>query len=132
MVSLTWADVTVRSRGLVIYVARSKTDQAGQGQYVYLHHAEDELRCPLRAVRRLADLQPGDRPLDGPFPVHEGAAAPVSKRTMLGRLHKALSAEGYPSELFGLHSLHSGGATAACICSGCAREVDLDPGSLGL
>ena len=56
LVSLTWADVTVRSRGLVIYVARSKTDHAGQGQHVYLHHAEDELRCPLRAVRRLADL----------------------------------------------------------------------------
>lgn len=116
MVSLTWADITVRDRGLVIYVARSKTDQAGQGQYVFVSCAEDEALCPLRAIRRLAEFQPRDCPLQGPmFPVHQDAAAPVSKRTMLGRLHRALAAEGLPSQLFGLHSLRSGGATAASI-----------------
>lgn len=116
VVSLTWADVTARDRGLVIFVASSKTDQAGQGQYVFLSCAEDEVLCPLRALRRLAEFQPSDSPLQGPvFPVHQDAAAPVSKRTMLGRLHRALSAEGYPPELFGLHSLRSGGATTASV-----------------
>ena len=62
----------------------------------------------------IANFEPEGRPLQGPlFPVHQNAAAPLSKRTMLGRLHRALAAEGYPSNLFGLHSLRSGGATAA-------------------
>lgn len=115
IVDRTWADISVRPAGLVIFVARSKTDQAGQGHFGYLHHAEDEVLCPLRALRRFVDFCPEDRPLRGPvFAVHPGADRAVSKSTMLIRLHRALDAVGQNSELFGLHSLRSGGATAAC------------------
>ena len=114
----------MRSEGLVLFVARSKTDQAGQGQAVYVHRSDDEILCPLRAVIRLAEFCPEDVPLQGPlFPVHCGADAAVSKRTMLGRLHEALRCLGEPSQLFGLHSLRSGGATAACAAGVSERMI---------
>ena len=54
--------------------------------------------------------------LAGPvFPVHEGEHRPVSKRTMLQRLHDALLKLGQPSQLYGLHSFRRGGATAAAV-----------------
>ena len=106
LVSMSWDDVSVRSDGLVLFVAKSKTDQAGQGQFVYLYHSDDEVLCPMRAVIRLAEFMPEGEPCTGPlFAVLEGADAAISKRTMLVRLHRALQSLGQPSELFGLHSL---------------------------
>lgn len=113
LVSLCWEDVSFHEEGVAILVACSKTDQAGQGQHVFIHHSEDSLLCPVRVLHRLACFGPSGR-LRGPvFPVHPGAAGPVSKNTMLARLHRSLADLGQAHGLFGLHSFRSGGATAA-------------------
>ena len=115
LVNMQWEDISVHDdEGLVMSVARSKTDQAMQGHHVFVHSApeHDSVICPLRALHRLAEFQQSG--LSGPvFRVHESVAEPVSKRTMLARLHRSLHALGQPHELFGLHSFRSGGATAA-------------------
>lgn len=120
LASLRWEDLSVREgKGLVVFVPASKTDQAGQGQYVFIQaavHEGDSVICPLRALSRLADFAPAGSDLHGPvFAVHQNSERAVSKNTMLSRLHRALHDLGQPSELFGLHSFRSGGATAASL-----------------
>lgn len=120
LANLHWEDLSVKpGRGLVVFVVASKTDQAGQGQYVFIQaagHPDDSLVCPLRALSRLAAFAPDDSDLRGPvFAVHQNSEQAVRKNTMLSRLHRALHDLGQPSELFGLHSFRSGGATAASL-----------------
>ena len=113
LVQLSWGDVSVQQRGVVILVRHSKTDQAGAGQHVFIGTAGDSVLCPVRALVRLADMT---AVLRGPvFAVHHHSPDAVSKATMLSRLHRALRDLDQPHQLFGLHSFRSGGATAAAV-----------------
>ena len=47
------------------------------------------------------------------FTAQRGGSKPVSKRTMLSRLQKAVQLLGLPKDMFGLHSFRHGGAAAA-------------------
>ena len=110
---LMWEDVSVQSDGLIIYVSRSKTDQAGVGQQVFITACQDSVLCPVRVLARLAEEV---EDVSGPvFTAQHGDSHPVSKRTMLGRLQKAVVSLGYPKDMFGLHSFRSGGATTAAV-----------------
>jgi hypothetical protein len=111
--ALRWEHVSVEAgRGLVLLVESSKTDQAAQGQFVFLHAHEDPSICPVRCLQRLAAATPSR--LSGPiFTIHQHTSQQLQKSTMLTRLHRRLQQLGEPSSLFGLHSLRSGGATAA-------------------
>lgn len=112
LVAMQWGDLSLRADGLVILVTRSKTDQAGKGQYVFVHiHASSKVLCPVRALHRLAEFT--DRLVGPVFCVHQDVMQPVSKRTMLARLKRVLHDLGLPDHLFGLHSFRSGGATTA-------------------
>ena len=112
LVSLQWGDLTVHPDGLIVLVVKSKTDQAGGGQHVFVHKRSDGgVLCPVGALQCLATFTSR---LVGPvFSVHQDMSQPVSKRTMLVRLQAALHALDLPEHLFGLHSFRSGGATTA-------------------
>ena len=111
--ALQWTDVSVEEEGVVLLVRESKTDQAGQGQFVFLHSHADARVCPLRCLHRLSCLSPVGT-LQGPiFKPNQYSQQGLQKSTMLTRLHCRLQSLGLPSPLFGLHSLRSGGATAA-------------------
>ena len=109
--ALQWADITTQPQGLVVLVRSSKTDQAAQCQFVFVHGQSPACVDPVRVLRRLASLS---HSLAGPvITTHQHSTRPVSKSTMLTRLHRRLQLLGLPSHLFGLRSLRSGGATAA-------------------
>ena len=111
--ALHWGDIAVEHRGVVLLIRSSKTDQAGQGQFVFLHSHADSRVCPVRSLYRLSCMTPPGL-LTGPiFRTHQHAHQQLSKSTMLTRLKHRLEALGLPPQLFGLHSLRSGGATAA-------------------
>ena len=113
LVHMSWEDVTVQQQGVIILVRQSKTDQAGAGQHVFISHSSDPVLCPVTALHRLAEYTAD---LHGPlFAVHQHSFSPVSKQTMLSRLHRALDGLSQPHHLFGLHSFRSGGATAAAM-----------------
>ena len=94
----------------MLLVRKSKTDQAGAGQFVFLHAASQRALCPVRSLNALAMLTPV---LTGPIFTGQLGGIAVSKVTMLSRLHRLLTDLSRPTQLYGLHSLRSGGATAA-------------------
>ena len=111
--ALQWEDIAIENRGIILLIRSSKTDQAGEGQFVFLHSHADSRVCPLRCLYRLSSMTPPGL-LTGPiFKTHQHAHQQLSKSTMLTRLKHRLEALGLPSQPFGLHSLRSGGATAA-------------------
>ena len=111
VVALTWSDITWQPQGFIVLVRASKTDQSGQGQFVFIHAQSPAYVDPCRTLGHLAQLSPS---LSGHiFTTHQYQLQPVSKNTMLTRLHRRLQHLALPSHLFGLHSLRSGGATAA-------------------
>ena len=112
--ALRWEHVSIEAQGVVLLVESSKTDQAAQGQFVFLHDHADSGICPLRCLQRLAAMTPAGMLSGHIFTVHQHSLQPVQKATMLTRLHRRLQQLDAPSSLFGLHSLRSGGA---CICS---------------
>ena len=109
--ALQWSDVSLQPQGVVLLIRSSKTDQAGQGQFVFLHDQSPACVDPMRALGSLLSLSPSMA--GAVFTTHQHQQRPVSKSTMLTRLHRRLQLLGQPSHLFGLHSLRSGGATAA-------------------
>lgn len=52
VVSLDYADVTFSTRGVILYLARSKTDQTGKGRTVSIPFGEREDTCPVRNLER--------------------------------------------------------------------------------
>jgi len=117
LVGLRWEHVKIFEQGLMLYMPRSKTDQAGEGAWVFIARVETRrvLRQldPVGAMRRLAELV--GRPLSGPvFPARVGASEAMSKTTVAVRLRRYLVAAGVRQpELYAPHSLRRGGATEA-------------------
>ena len=113
MVQLCWEHIHLHARGLSVLVTASKTDQAGAGQHVFLHAADNDFICPVKVLQRLASFV---HDLNGPiFTVHQHVLQPVSKATMRARLGRSLADLGQCKALYGLHSFRSGGATAAAM-----------------
>lgn len=111
--ALQWQHISLEAEGLVLLIQSSKTDQAAEGQFVFLHSHEDPSICPVRCLQRLCAFTPVGT-LGGPvFRTHQHSLQQLRKATMLTRLHRRLQSLSFPTALFGLHSLRSGGATAA-------------------
>lgn len=120
LVGVRWRDVCfAESGGALIYVPRSKTDQAGQGAWVFIASCpEESLMCPVAALRSLKALADhgGQQVASGGFVFTGGLGgrAGLAKTTVAVRLRKALQAVGVSDwDLYAAHSLRRGGATWA-------------------
>lgn len=51
LVALTMEDITPHAHGIELLIRRSKTDQEGQGQTVFVPLAKSEERCPVKALQ---------------------------------------------------------------------------------
>jgi integrase len=118
--------VEERPDGLVVHLARSKTDQSGEGSEIGVPYGSSMETCPVRSYRtwimaaRLKD-GPAFRPIDrhgriGAEAVTDRAVARIVQRTV----EAAALAEGHPPEearrlatAYAGHSLRSGLATSA-------------------
>ena len=102
---------------MLIYVPRSKTDQAGEGAWVFIACCEEEAMCPVQALWRLRRLAVQDAcgdPVGPVFTAREGKQQRLRKTTVGVRLRKALEKVGVQDwDLYAAHSLRRGGATWA-------------------
>lgn len=124
LVAVDWRDVHFVDRGVMIYVPHSKTDQAGEGAWVFLAESEGSpsITCPVRALRALQQLGKGE----GPVFTGKLGGARLSKNTVGVRLKKALAAAGVPdSDLYAAHSLRRGGASYAVKAGVSVRMVQI-------
>lgn len=119
LVGISWDNVSFTSKGgVLIYVPNSKTDQAGEGAWVFLAPCTDEQQlCPVHALLRLRAMyeEAGVSVTDGAvFRPHLKAPRALSKTTVAVRVRKGLEAVGVADwQLYAAHSLRRGGATWA-------------------
>lgn len=101
----------VEEKGVMVYVPSSKTDQVGEGAWVFVAQAQgDAVMCPVLALRR---LQAQFDSTGAVFRAYAGGSR-ISRNTIGTRLQKALSAAGVKDAgLYSAHSLRRGGATHA-------------------
>ena len=77
LVRLDLADVSIKREGLVLQVARSKTDQAGAGWLLGVHRGRHRATCPVVLLQRWI-LERGGWP--GHPPTHQSSASAGSHR----------------------------------------------------
>lgn len=131
LVSIQWGDLYFKKRklGVMVYVPKSKTDQTGEGAWVFIAGCEDEAdMCPVKALQRLQRLYRASA-VQADGPVFRGllqSAAALSKTTVGTRLRKSLErAQIADWELYAAHSLRRGGATWAVQQGVSVREVQI-------
>lgn len=110
--------------GFRVFVPESKTDQAGEGDWVALEHGEHEETCPVAALGRWIEVSgieagPVFRRLSHTDTVLEAAA---SDATVARVVKAAADAAGLAAEEYSGHSLRAGYATAAA-ASGKSLDV---------
>lgn len=120
---LGWGDVVQTKKGVMLYIPFSKTDQVGEGAWVFLH---DNRGSELSVLRALTDLRRLTEEEEGPVFTATRAAtgAAMTTDTMRSRLRKMLDQMGVDGvELFGFHSFRRGGATAAALGQVSERQI---------
>jgi integrase len=130
LVGVDWEHVDFRSSGVMLYIPRSKTDQAGQGAWVFVAECEEDgLMCPVVALRWLRHyyVQRGEaQPSGTVFRSWPGQRKRLEKTTVALRLQKALERVGVQSwHLYAAHSLRRGGATWAVRMGVSLRQVQI-------
>lgn len=120
LIHIRACDITIDGVMAKIHIPRSKTDQFRQSSEVVIARSSSKT-CPVNMVERymsMAALDKGSEQLifRGITNTKAGEklrpSGGLSYTTLRELFKKKLSELGYPNEQFGLHSLHSGGATA--------------------
>lgn len=118
LVALTVEDVTKHERGIEVLIRRSKTDQHGQGQSIFVPMAKNRDRCPVSALEvwlDLANIESG--PLFRPLSRHDklvGSKSLTPQSVALVVQASVRASRGHESSSeFAGHSLRAGYATTA-------------------
>lgn len=124
LVALDVAALTFSSRGMEVRIARSKTDQQGEGHALAIPFASSEDVCPVRAVQAWLALTgitsgPVLRSVDrwGSF------GGPLDGRDVARIVKRAATLAGVDPERFSGHSLRAGLATAAALAGKSDRSI---------
>lgn len=107
LAALRWSDVEPTSEGLLAWVRRSKTDQAGEGRSVAVPRGRG-LACPVRALRELRRR----RELDGEAGL-DSRVFECSGRTIARVIKRVAELAGEDPRHFGAHSARAGMLTTA-------------------
>ena len=121
---MNWRDLyfTKRKLGVMVYIPKSKTDQAGQGAWVFIAGCiREQEMCPVRALQRLQEFHRQQTGVAPEGPVFRPLAASVgalSKTTVGQRLKKGLQAVGVRDwDLYSAHSLRRAVVREYLYCS---------------
>jgi integrase len=114
-VALRVEDVEFTREGMIVHVARSKTDQEGQGRFKGVPFAGDPAACPVRALRAWLDAArietgPIFRAVTRTGLVSEGA---LDDRAVARLVKRAAARAGLNAATLAGHSLRSGFITTA-------------------
>lgn len=125
LVALDVADLAFTPQGLILTIARSKTDQEGEGRQIGIPRGQHAATCPVRAMQSWLSISgisvgPIFRPIDrhghmADRRLSDRAVALIVKRT-------AEDAGLDPTTLSG-HSLRAGLATSAAAAGVAEREI---------
>jgi integrase len=124
LVALNIGDLEISERGIILTVARSKTDQDGEGKKIAIPRARKKTNCPVLCVERwLARLSEDDRAPDKPLFSSVGTAGQrFWSNVVYGRLSDRMISYtvkryahicGFPPDKYASHSLRRGLATEA-------------------
>ncbi|WIA37659.1 hypothetical protein OEZ86_014557 [Tetradesmus obliquus] len=110
-------------KGVAIYVPYSKTDQAGEGAWVFVAACEEEKEmCPLKALQRLRKWGSADGKV---FTAYAGGVG-MKKLTVGSRLKQDLGEAGVAeAHQYAAHSLRRGGATHAARQKIALRKIQM-------
>ena len=125
LVSLNYADVEFNSRGVVLTLRRSKTDQEGHGRKVALPYGSTFETCPMRSLQAwLEESGITQGPLFRPINRH-GQMQPdrLSGFAVSLIVKRCVAAAGLDASKYSGHSLRSGFATAAAIAGASERAI---------
>ena len=125
--NLTFSDITWTSLGLDIFIAKSKTDQSGKGNWVSIASQPNSPSCPVRFTRKYLSLLPFDSGFIMPSIKQSvpDATSPLSYSTALRDLRNVLRLIGQDPQGFGEHSSRRGGTTAAAAKGATLTELML-------
>jgi integrase len=107
LAALRWADVEPTSEGLLAWVRRSKTDQAGEGRPVAVPRGRGPA-CPVRALRDLRTR----REVDGEAEPNASVFG-CEGRTIARVIKRVAELAGEDPRQFGAHSARAGMMTTA-------------------
>lgn len=130
LVALDWDRIEAVSEGLRVVIAKSKTDQAGEGRLIGIPLGENPATCPVRALE--AWRKAGSF-IEGPVFRVVGRAGKVMRERLsdkaVARVVKgAVQAAGLIAGEFSAHSLRSGLATSAAMAGVSERYIMLQTG----
>lgn len=119
-VGVTWEGVRPQGSGILVWLARSKTDQRGRGKWVMLDAPSPQETCPTRWARNWLAMRGSGVP--GGIFIHENGSR-VTEAQLRGVLRKALQRLGIDGKEYGTHSFRIGAATEATNRGWSQREV---------
>jgi integrase len=129
LVGLRWEHIQSFPTGVMMLIPTSKTDQSGQGSYVFISRTA-AVGCgagidPVTALEALAAVQ--GHPAAGPvFTARPQGSGALSKTTVGVRLREYIQAAGIQRpDLYACHSLRRGGATEAARMDLALRHIQL-------
>ena len=124
LVGLDVDDVDDRSDGLVVTVARSKTDQEGEGRKIGIPYGSNPATCPVRAVRAWLDRsQIKEGPLFRPIRHGTVLATRLSPRSVALIVKRVGGAAGLEPMNYAGHSLRAGLVTSAAAAGVAERTI---------
>lgn len=125
IVALDVADVEIQSQGVLLHLARSKTDQQGKGELIAIHRGVDSEFCAVAALERWLELR-GSKP--GPLFVRLNRGGRVSTKRLRPQavslvVKRAALAIGLDPGSFSGHSLRAGLATSAALAGADLKDI---------
>ena len=125
IVALDLADIESVPQGVLLHLARSKTDQHGRGELIAIHRGASSDFCAVAALERWIESR-GREP--GPlFPrLHRGGR--VTRKRLRPQavalvVKRAVEASGVNSDGFSGHSLRAGLATSAALAGADLKDI---------
>jgi integrase len=117
VIALQYEHAQFTPDGLLLFQARSKTDQLGEGRFVGVHRGRKHLTCPVRALEEWIAIR-GDWP--GPLFCRLNSKHEMVRKALHPRadaiyyaLKEALAELGVDPVPYGAHSLRAGMVTEA-------------------
>jgi site-specific recombinase XerD len=113
--ALNVEDVEFKPQGLFVTIRRSKTDQTGQGQVIFIAYGTTYETCPVRSLQRWIETSGiKEGPLFRSIDRHGNIKDRIPDNTVARVVKRCAEAAGLEDvEKYGAHSLRAGFATTA-------------------